>query len=171
MTDMADVSSEKLYSKLDRINDIKNRLKSVMIDMGGYENFQDDPIFEEYPNILSSIHARIATINRLLDVSIYGEDPGDVITLVETTYNKIVPYLDELQYCRAHLISNLNTMGVVADIDDTLRELVEKVLDIGRINLLSITDEEITDLFTRDITEVRYLSPETITHILDNRDY
>lgn len=127
---MTDVTSEKLYSKLERINNVKRNFKKVMIAIGGYEYFQNDPKFETYPEILSSIHARIAGINRVLDVTIYGRDPSDVLSKPETTYNKIMPYLDELQYCRSLLIDNLNTKGVVAETTDTLRTLVGKVLNI-----------------------------------------
>lgn len=128
---MTDVTSEKLYSKLERINNVKRNFKKVMIAIGGYEYFQNDPKFETYPEILSTIHARIAGINRILDISIYGRDPSDVLSKPETTYNKIMPYLDELQYCRNLLIDNLNTKGVTADTTDTLRTLVGKVLDIS----------------------------------------
>ena len=127
---MTDVTSEKLYSKLERINNVKRNFKKVMIAIGGYEYFQNDPKFETYPEILSTIHTRIAGINRILDISIYGRDPSDVLSKPETTYSKIMPYLDELQYCRSLLIDNLNTKGVTADTTDTLRTLVGKVLDI-----------------------------------------
>ena len=127
---MTDVTSEKLYSKLNRINEIKRELKNVMINVGGYEYFESDPLFEEYPNILSQIHARIDSLNRILDISIYGQDPMNVLTKAQTTYKVIAPYLDELQVCRSYLIDNLNSKGVQADTNETLRSLVNKVKDI-----------------------------------------
>lgn len=127
---MTDVTSEKLYSKLDRINNVKRNLKKVMIEIGGYEYFQNDPKFETYPEILGQIQTRISTINRAMDITVYGKDPTEVISTADTTYKKVLPYLDELQYCRALLIDNLNTKGVEANTDDTLRTLVGKVLDI-----------------------------------------
>ena len=128
---MTDVTSEKLYSKLNRINEIKRELKNVMINVGGYEYFESDPLFEEYPNILGQIHARIDSLNRLLDISIYGQDPMNVLTKAQTTYKVIAPYLDELQVCRSYLIDNLNSKGVQADTTETLRSLVDKVKNIN----------------------------------------
>ena len=127
---MTDVTSEKLYSKLDRINRIKRDLKATMINVGGYEYFENDPLFEEYPRILGQIHRNISAINSALDVSIYGRDPGFVLTKADTTFKTFAPYLEELQICRSLLIDNLNTRGVTASTDDSLRDLVGKVLDI-----------------------------------------
>ncbi len=127
---MTDVTSEKLYEKLDRINNVKRNLKKVMIDIGGYELFQNDPKFETYPEILCTIQDRIETLNRMLDITIYGKELDGTFTTADITYKKIMPYLEEAQSCRMALIDNLNTKGVIADTNETLRSLVNKVLDI-----------------------------------------
>lgn len=127
---MTDVTSEKLYEKLDRINNVKRNLKKVMIDIGGYELFQNDPKFETYPEILCTIQDRIEAVNRLLDITVYGKELNNVFTTADITYKKIIPYIEEAQSCRMALIDNLNTKGVIADTDETLRSLVGKVLDI-----------------------------------------
>ena len=127
---MTDVTSEKLYEKLDRINNVKRNLKKVMIDIGGYELFQNDPKFETYPEILCTIQDRIEYVNRLLDITVYGKELNGVFTTADITYKKILPYIEEAQSCRMALIDNLNTKGVIADTDETLRSLVGKVLDI-----------------------------------------
>jgi hypothetical protein len=127
---MTDVTSEKLYSKLNRINSIKRDLKNTMISVGGYEYFEEDPLFEEYPRILSQIHKSISMLNRALDISVYGIDPEEALTRAETSFKTLMPYVEEIQVCRSLLQNNLNTKGVEADTTDTLRELVNKVNDI-----------------------------------------
>lgn len=127
---MTDVTSETLYRKLNDINDIKRRLKDTLFNIGGYEYFENDPLFEEYPDILNQIHSRIGNLCNILDLSIYGKSVENVLSKVDVTYKNIMPYMDELQICRANLISNLNTKGVTADTNETLRSLVNKVLDI-----------------------------------------
>lgn len=127
---MTDVTSESLYNKLNRVNSIKRNLKEVIYNIGGYEYIEDDPLFEKYPEIFSQIHSRIGDLCNYLDMSIYGKSVENVLSRVDTTYKTIIPYLDELQICRANLIANLNTKGVTADTNETLRSLVNKVLDI-----------------------------------------
>ena len=127
---MNDTTSESLYNKLIRIEEIKDSIRSTLYEIGGKEYFTTEPKFEEYANILLTIHSRISYVNRILDISVYGKEPDNAI-VQEPSYSNILPYLLELQGCRSDLIANLNTKGVQADTNETLRELVAKVLDIN----------------------------------------
>ncbi|MBO7615075.1 MAG: hypothetical protein J6T15_05205 [Bacilli bacterium] len=128
---MPNDTSDTLYEKLEEIKRIKDEIKEALFEVGGYEFFQNDPLFQEYPDIITQIFLRIGNVNRVLDVSVYGRDPGENIPITDTTYTKLLPYLEELQLCRTNLINNLNTKGVPASSTDTLSNLVAKVLDIS----------------------------------------
>lgn len=127
---MANIESNTLLEKLTEINTIKNRLRRIIIDIGGSEYLNDDSPFSAFPTALTRVYSDIKNVDRFLEYIDFGGDFGEIAEKEELKYTDTVPYLTDIQSEKQNLVNNLRTKGVYADINESIASLVNKVLEI-----------------------------------------
>ena len=131
---MANIESNTLLEKLTEINTIKNRLRRIIIDIGGSEYLNDDSPFSAFPIALLRVHSDIKNIERLLEYIDCGGDFDEIAEKEDLKYTDTIDYITDIQSEKQNLVNNLRTKGVYADISESLASLVNKVLEINSNN-------------------------------------
>ena len=127
---MANIESNTLLEKLTEINTIKNRLRKVIKDIGGGDYINEDTPFASFPVALLRTFSDIKNVTRLLELIDLGGDFETIAEKENLKYTDVLPYITEIQESKAQLVDNLRTQGVLADINESLASLVNKVLEI-----------------------------------------
>lgn len=127
---MANIESNTLLEKLTEINTIKNRLRKVIKDIGGGDYINEDTPFASFPVALLRTFSDIKNVTRLLELIDLGGNIESIAEKEDLKYTDVLPYITEIQESKTQLVDNLRAQGVLADVDESLASLVNKVLEI-----------------------------------------
>jgi len=128
---MANIESNTLLEKLTEINIIKNRLRTIIKDIGGGDYITDESPFASFPRALNMTFSDIKNVVRLLEFITYGGDLEAISEKDNLKYVDTLPYITEIQSCKSQLVDNLRVKGVYADTTESLASLINKILEIN----------------------------------------
>lgn len=125
---MANIESNTLLEKLSEINDIKNRIRQMIINIGGKEYIDENTPFSQFPAVLSSMYSDIVNLDRLSEYLVYGGDLSEIAEKDDLSSLDLLPYISKMQDNKQKLVDNLRTIGIEASLDESFESLVNKVL-------------------------------------------
>ena len=128
---MASVESNTLLEKLISINEIKNRIRQAIIDVGGEETMDETTPFDEFPNIIYGVFTVINTTGKSLKYFVEGGDYNEIIQDNITKFANLIQYINELGEAKQLLVENLRTKGVLVSMDESIESLANKILEIN----------------------------------------
>lgn len=127
---MANLESNTLLEKLTHINSIKNRLRQVIINIGGGDYITEQSPFAAFPRAISRVHSDIKNTSAILEYTVNGGTLPQEVDETKLTYKDVLPYVDSIQATKYLLVDNLRVKGIPANISEPFEDLVNKVLEI-----------------------------------------
>jgi hypothetical protein len=127
---VANLESNTLLEKLTHINSIKNRLRQVIINIGGGGYITEQSPFAAFPRAISRVHSDIKNTSAILEYTVNGGTLPQEVDETKLTYKDVLPYVDSIQATKYLLVDNLRVKGINANISEPFEDLVNKVLDI-----------------------------------------
>ena len=137
---MANIESNTLLEKLTQINNIKNRLRQTIINIGGGDYISEKSPFAAFPRAISRVHSDINNVSKLLEYIDLGGNLDEIADKENAMNKDTIPYIDDILVAKQSLVDNLRIKGVYAEVTEPFDSLVEKVLRIVS-NALSPTQE------------------------------
>ena len=127
---MANIESNTLLEKLTQINNIKNRLRQTIINIGGGDYISEKSPFAAFPRAISRVHSDINNVSKLLEYIDLGGNLEEIADKENAMYKDTIPYIDDILVAKQSLVDNLRIKGVYAEVTEPFDSLVEKVLRI-----------------------------------------
>lgn len=127
---MANIESNTLLEKLTQINNIKNRLRQTIINIGGGDYISEKSPFAAFPRAISRVHSDINNVSKLLEYIDLGGNLEEIVDKENAMYKDTIPYIDDILVAKQSLVDNLRIKGVYAEVTEPFDSLVEKVLRI-----------------------------------------